>query len=156
MSPEPGSTILTVLTEDEEGTREAGRRLASLLSPGDLVLLEGDLGSGKTVFVRGLAGGVGADPGEVASPTFALVHEYGPAAEPARLAHADLYRLEDEASRRTLAELGLEELRAQGAVLAIEWPRPPWSSESAWRVTLEDLGSGRRRITVTPPAAEPA
>ena len=151
MSGEEPEPLLEVVAEDEEGTLAAGRRLAPLLAAGDLVLLVGDLGSGKTVFVRGRVEGLGADPGEVSSPTFALVHEYsaGGAGSSPVLAHADLYRLEDEASRRTLAELGLEELRRRGAVLAIEWPRPPYTGEPGFRVSIEDLGGTRRRITLT-------
>ena len=143
--------VFALVSEGEEETLAAGRRLAPLLARGELVLLDGDLGSGKTLFVRGLAEGLGADPAEVSSPTFALVHEYGagPGGAAPLLAHADLYRLEDEASRRTLAELGLDELRDAGAVLAVEWPRPPLTEEQAVRVSIEDLGAGRRRITVT-------
>lgn len=141
--------LFEVVSRSEAETRAAGVRLAAVLAAGDVVLLEGDLGTGKTVFARGLAEGLGADPAEVSSPTFALVHEYGPAGRPPVLAHVDFYRLENEADRRTLGELGLEELRVNGSVLAIEWPRSPWSDEPGYRVRLEDLGASRRRIVVT-------
>ncbi|MCE7957685.1 MAG: tRNA (adenosine(37)-N6)-threonylcarbamoyltransferase complex ATPase subunit type 1 TsaE [Acidobacteria bacterium ACB2] len=137
---------IEVLSPGPQTTRKLGLDLAALTVPGDLVLLDGALGSGKTELVRGLAQGLGADPDEVASPTFALVHEYGPAGRPPLLAHADLYRLGDEASRRTLPELGIEELRRAGAVVAIEWPLPPFTGLPAWRVTLTDLGSDRRSV----------
>ena len=133
-----------VLCPDEEATRRAGAALAQQVSRGDLVLLEGGLGAGKTVFVRGLAGGMGLDPGEIASPTFALVHEHGPAGEPA-LVHADLYRLKDGAD---LTDLGLEDALSHGAVVAIEWPRPPWAALPAWHVRIEEQAGGARRITL--------
>jgi tRNA threonylcarbamoyladenosine biosynthesis protein TsaE len=134
------------LSRSEEETRAAGRDLAPLLRRGDVVLLSGDLGSGKTVFVRGLAEGLGADPDEVASPTFALVHEYGPDGEPPRLVHADLYRLMGETA--DAPDLGLEEARAAGAVVAIEWPRAPFTELPAWRVALTERDDSSREITI--------
>lgn len=135
-------TVEELLSADEAATRRVGAALARRLSPGDVVLLSGDLGSGKTVLVRGLAEGLGADPEEVSSPTFALVHEYGPAGRPPLLVHADLYRLPDEEVAVRGADLGLTE--RDDAVLAIEWPRPPWTSARAWRVTLTEEPGGRR------------
>jgi tRNA threonylcarbamoyladenosine biosynthesis protein TsaE len=122
------------------------------VAPGDVVLVSGDLGSGKTVFVKGLAAGLGADPDEVASPTFALVHEYGPAGEPPRLVHADLYRLSDADAARA-PDLGIEEARAAGAVIAIEWPRPPFSELRAWRVALTERDDGAREVSILAPWA---
>ena len=80
------------------------------------MLLLGDLGAGKTAFVRGLAEGLGVDPAEVSSPTFTLIQEYRGGRLP--LFHVDLYRLNDP---REVDDLGLDELTAQGGVLAIEW-----------------------------------
>ncbi|HQR45556.1 MAG TPA: tRNA (adenosine(37)-N6)-threonylcarbamoyltransferase complex ATPase subunit type 1 TsaE [Thermoanaerobaculia bacterium] len=134
---------------DESATQRLGRELARQLRPGDVVLLYGDLGSGKTVFVRGLAEGLGVDPAEVASPTFALVHEYGPAGRPPVLLHADLYRLADETAGRSIGDLGLD--ARGGAVLAVEWPRPPVSGLDAVRVTLEEMPGGARRIRIDRP-----
>jgi tRNA threonylcarbamoyladenosine biosynthesis protein TsaE len=90
--------------------------MARTLAPGTVLLLRGDLGAGKTAFVRGLATGLGVEADEVSSPTFTLVHEYRSGRLP--LYHADLYRLSAGA---TLEDLGLDEL-AQDGVLAIEWP----------------------------------
>lgn len=132
------------LTEEE--TRSFGRELAARLRPGDVVLLFGELGSGKTVFVRGLAEGLGLDPLEVASPTFALVHEYGPAEKPPILLHADLYRLSDGSD---LEDLGLSE--RGGAILAIEWPRPPLCERRAFRVTIVEIPGGARKIRIEAP-----
>jgi tRNA threonylcarbamoyladenosine biosynthesis protein TsaE len=104
-----------ITTHSEEETTAVGRDLAATLAAGDVVLLFGDLGAGKTAFVRGLAEGMGVARDEVSSPTFTLVQEY----RGGRLAlfHVDLYRLDDP---REIDDLGLEEIAADG-VLAIEW-----------------------------------
>jgi tRNA threonylcarbamoyladenosine biosynthesis protein TsaE len=136
-----------VKSASEQDTRRAGADLAGRLAPGDTVLLEGDLGAGKTVFVKGLAEGLGLDPDEVTSPSFALVHEYGPAGKPPVLVHADLYRL--PAGGGPVEDLGLD---ARGdAILAVEWPRPPLTALDAWRVTIALGEGGARRIDVAPP-----
>jgi len=98
-----------------EDTEAFGRRLAAVLRPGDLVILDGPLGAGKTALVRGLAEGLGVDRSEVSSPTFTLIQEY----RGGRLAlfHVDLYRIDDP---REFDELGLDEI-AEDGVLAIEW-----------------------------------
>jgi tRNA threonylcarbamoyladenosine biosynthesis protein TsaE len=139
--------MTSIPSTSEEETRRAGATLARRLRPGDAVLLEGDLGAGKTVFVKGLAEGLGLDPDEVSSPSFALVHEYGPPGTAPVLVHADLYRLPSEGA--PLDDLGLD---ARGeAILAVEWPRPPLTSRRAWRVSIA-LGPGSaRRIDVAPP-----
>jgi tRNA threonylcarbamoyladenosine biosynthesis protein TsaE len=112
-----------VVSRSVGDTREAGRRLSKLLSPGSLVLLSGPLGAGKTELVRGIAEGLGAQAGEVASPTFALVHEYGPPEAPPILVHADLYRLQGTSRGEAAADdLGLAESRERGAVVVVEWP----------------------------------
>src|SRR5213592_3479705 len=103
------------LAESEEATQAIARDLAATLRPGDVVLLSGDLGAGKTTFVRGLAEGLGIDPGEVSSPTFTLVHEYRGGR--LTLYHADLHRLE----RAATDDLGLEEMGVKDGVLAVEW-----------------------------------
>jgi tRNA threonylcarbamoyladenosine biosynthesis protein TsaE len=134
-------TRRVVVTESETDTMELGASLADSLAPGSVVLLEGELGAGKTAFVRGLAIGLGAPEEDVSSPTFTLVQEYR-----GRLPflHADLYRLSgDEAD-----DLGLDELGRDG-IVAIEWaaklPRKP---AGAIEVLIEDLGGDRRRITI--------
>jgi tRNA threonylcarbamoyladenosine biosynthesis protein TsaE len=111
---------------------------------GEVVLLSGELGTGKTAFVRGLARGLGASPDDVASPTFVLLTSY-----PGRLTlhHADLYRLRGDGDER---ELGLEELPGPGGVLAVEWAErlleAPWPR--AVRVALDHRGDDVRRIVV--------
>jgi tRNA threonylcarbamoyladenosine biosynthesis protein TsaE len=110
------------------------------------VLLSGELGSGKTVFVRGLASGVGADPEEVASPTFVLLTCY-----PGRLTlhHADLYRLRGDGDE---LELGLEELPGARGVLAVEWADRlsvvPWSRPFRVRLEHAHAGDDTRRVWV--------
>ena len=106
---------LTVTTRVEGETADVGRRLATTSQVGDVVLLYGDLGAGKTAFVRGLAEGLGVPPGDVTSPTFTLIQEYRGGRLP--LFHVDLYRLNDP---REIDDLGLDEI-AEGGVLAIEW-----------------------------------
>ena len=134
-------TRRVVVTESEMDTMELGASLAESLAPGSVVLLEGELGAGKTAFVRGLANGVGAPEEDVSSPTFTLVQEYRGRLP---LLHADLYRISgDEAD-----DLGLDELGRDG-IVAIEWaaklPRKP---AGAVEVLIEDLGGDRRRITI--------
>jgi tRNA threonylcarbamoyladenosine biosynthesis protein TsaE len=128
------------LTRSEAETARVAGDLAGTLSPGDVVLLSGSLGAGKTAFVRGLAEGLGIDPEDVSSPTFTLVHEYRGGR--LTLYHADLYRLEKAATD----DLGLEEL--QSGVLAIEWPdRLTHSLPSARYISIEILDGDERRIS---------
>jgi tRNA threonylcarbamoyladenosine biosynthesis protein TsaE len=105
----------TVATQSEDETAALGRELAATLSAGDVLLLYGDLGAGKTAFVRGLAEGLGVSRDEVSSPTFTLIQEYRGGR--LTLFHVDLYRIEDP---REFDELGLDEI-AEDGVLAIEW-----------------------------------
>ena len=126
---------VTASVAETEAVAEA---LAASMRGGEVVLLTGELGAGKTAFVRGLARGLGVDPQEVASPTFVLLTSY-----PGRLRlhHADLYRL---AGGGDDLELGLEELPGPGGVVAVEWAERlslrPWPR--ATRVTLEHAGEG--------------
>ena len=132
------------LTESEEETQALARELASTLEAGDVLLLSGDLGAGKTTFVRGLAEGLGIDPAAVSSPTFTLLHEY----RGGRLAlyHADLYRLDKTATE----DLGLEEAGVRDGVLAIEWPdRLTHQLPGARTVTMEFAGETARRISIS-------
>ena len=101
-----------------EATRKAGVALASVLDAGGLVLsIEGPLGVGKTVFVKGLAEGLGIDPLSVASPTFVIAHEYIAGAGRV-LRHVDFYRVEYP---RELEEVGFGDFFEPGAMLAVEW-----------------------------------
>src|SRR5690349_19218082 len=133
----------TVTTNSETETFALGEKVAATLKPGTFVLLHGDLGAGKTAFVRGMAAGLGANPDDVSSPTFVLIQHYKGRIP---LVHVDLYRLDSTAA---VDDLGLEEL-ASGAVVAIEWAeRMPRPLENRVTVKIEDLGENGRRITVS-------
>src|SRR3954447_674628 len=102
-------------TSSAAETIELGRRIAAELPRKAVVLLIGNLGAGKTTLAKGIAQGLGAaEPEEVSSPTFTLIHEYGDG----RLYHIDLYRLDEP---REVATLGLEDLFDRDAVVLIEW-----------------------------------
>jgi tRNA threonylcarbamoyladenosine biosynthesis protein TsaE len=130
------------VTTSEEGTAVVARALASRLVSGDVVLLSGELGAGKTAFVRGLAEGLGIDPREVSSPTFTLLHEYRGGR--LRLHHGDLYRL----ANAEPDDLGLDELLEGDGVVAIEWPdRLTRVPPGALHVAIEHLADDTRRIS---------
>jgi tRNA threonylcarbamoyladenosine biosynthesis protein TsaE len=132
----------TFTTDSEHETFALGERLAATLQRGAFVLLHGDLGAGKTAFVRGMAAGLGANPEDVSSPTFVLIQHYKGRIP---LVHVDLYRLERGAA---VDDLGLEELAAE-AVVAVEWAeRLPRPFEGSVTVRIEDLGDERRRVTL--------
>jgi tRNA threonylcarbamoyladenosine biosynthesis protein TsaE len=139
---EPVQDNVTIVSRTEEETSAAGEQLARRLGTGAVVLLYGDLGAGKTAFVRGLARGLGAPAGDVTSPTFTLVQEYHGRVT---LHHVDLYRLEPA----EVADLGLDELASGNAVVAIEWAER-WhdAPDEAWEVRLAHEGDQVRRITI--------
>jgi tRNA threonylcarbamoyladenosine biosynthesis protein TsaE len=112
---ERGAAPATHVTRSEAETAALGREVAATLSAGDVVLLFGDLGAGKTAFVRGIAEGLGGAQDDVSSPTFTLIQEYRGGRLP--LFHVDLYRLSDP---REVDDLGLDEIAVNG-VMAIEW-----------------------------------
>lgn len=138
--------------------RELGRR-GDLLNPPKVLILRGDLGAGKTTLVKGIAAALGAaEPDEVTSPTFTLIHEYAgrsidPASEHENLGdtvllyHIDLYRIE---TLRQLDTLGLEELMTPQSLLLIEWGEkfPSVLARSDGEIFIETLAGDERRITV--------
>jgi tRNA threonylcarbamoyladenosine biosynthesis protein TsaE len=132
----------TFETHTEEETVAAGREIGALLPSRCIVLLEGNLGAGKTTITRGIAEALGEDGGEVSSPTFTLIHEYG-----RRLAHADLYRLESD---REFFTLGLEEYFDRDCVVLIEWGGKfrHLLPASPIELLIEHLGEDNRRITL--------
>ena len=131
-----------VTTRSEDATFALGATLGATLQPGTFVLLHGDLGAGKTAFVRGMVVGLGGNTDDVSSPTFVLIQHYKGRIP---LVHVDLYRLESGAA---VDDLGLEEM-ANGAVVAIEWAeRLPRSLEHSVTVKIADLGDNTRRITI--------
>ena len=134
---------MKLVSHSEEETTAVARELAARLTAGTVLLLSGDLGAGKTAFVRGLAQGLGVDPEEVSSPTFTLVHEYRGGR--LTLFHADLYRLE----RADTEDLGLQDADVAAGILAVEWPerlgRPITGATS---ISIEVAGENERRIVV--------
>ena len=139
-----GLNLFETTTDSADATRALGEALGRALLPGDVVLLEGGLGTGKTVFAQGLARGLGLR-GAVKSPTFTLVHEHHARAWPGArtdLAHLDLYRLPEGAA---ILDLGLDDFLAHG-VVAAEWgARLATAYPEHVRVTLEDAGGPEQR-----------
>jgi tRNA threonylcarbamoyladenosine biosynthesis protein TsaE len=135
-----------------EETETFGATLAGSLRAGDVVALEGELGTGKTTLARGIAKGLGFE-GEVSSPTFPIVQMYEGEGMRLPLWHVDLYRVEN---RSEIAELGLEEAR-EGAVLVIEWPDRLGTDlwPETLRLQLRPGKDGARALTAqVPPAWE--
>lgn len=131
-------------TAAERETEQAGETFARTLRLGDVVLLYGELGAGKTAFVRGMARGLGANSEDVSSPTFTIIQEY--AAPAATLYHVDLYRLEPA----EIEDLGLDDMLDAGGIVAIEWAgRWPGRPRHAIEVRIESADENRRRISVT-------
>ena len=149
-------TVQRHTTGSVEQTWELGETLGKSLRPGDVVALRGELGAGKTQLVRGIARGLGIDPGLVHSPTFVVMNEYaasggaggGASGErPGVLIHIDAYRLSGEADAETI---GLDEAFASGAVVVVEWPERIEHLLPAGRieVSIEHAGETSRVITV--------
>src|ERR1700682_5419161 len=138
-----------VITHSAEETTRWGREFAKRLKVPVLVLLTGELGSGKTTLTKGIVAGLGAaGEDEVTSPTFTLVHVYGAAGAP-KVYHADLYRIENFHDFETL---GLEDAFAKPAVVILEWSER-FPLQSPWpplRLKLEHLGGDARRLQITP------
>jgi tRNA threonylcarbamoyladenosine biosynthesis protein TsaE len=140
-------------TDSPAATEALGEELARDLEPGDLVLLEGELASGKTTLVRGLLRGLGGAGEEVTSPTFVLVQSY-PCSRPGIrvLHHVDLYRVPGGGA--ALREIGVEELLSEAdAVVAVEWPPATlvdWLPRGgrSWHVRLETTGESGRLVDV--------
>lgn len=135
------------VTHSSEETILWGREFATRLKPPTLVLLTGDLGSGKTTLTKGIVSGLGAAAeDDVLSPTFTLVHVYGQQPH-TRVYHADLYRIE---SFHDFETLGMEDIFASPSIAILEWSerfplKSPWPSV---RIHLEHLGGDSRRVTI--------
>jgi tRNA threonylcarbamoyladenosine biosynthesis protein TsaE len=131
-------------TRSDRETRRVGEELGGSLRPGDAVLLHGDLGMGKTVFVRGLATALGVSADEIRSPTFTLVN---PHQGRCPVYHVDLYRIE---KTEDLDELGLEEMLGGEVIAVIEWAERlgPYRPRRCVEVTILDRGGSRREIRI--------
>jgi tRNA threonylcarbamoyladenosine biosynthesis protein TsaE len=138
-------------TQSGADTVAVGRKLAGLLKPPQLLLLRGDLGTGKTTLVKGIAQALdAAEPDEVTSPTFTLIHEYDGTrkGKPIKLYHLDVYRLESE---RQLETLGLDDLLTPDALVLVEWGDKFKSirKRSTGEIVITSEGGDARKITVT-------
>lgn len=132
------------LTHSAEETTELGRRLAQELRPPRLVVLHGELGSGKTTLVKGIAEGFqAASQDDVTSPTFTLIHEYR--APEVNVYHVDLYRVD---TLRELETLGIDDLFDERSVVLIEWGEkfPRFLRECDVEVRIERVGENDRKI----------
>jgi tRNA threonylcarbamoyladenosine biosynthesis protein TsaE len=132
-------------TASPEETEALGRRVGASIDGPAVLLLAGDLGAGKTLFARGLAAGLGADPDEVSSPTFSLVNRYDGGR--LRLYHLDLYRIEGPDAA---FQVGLDELLEERAIVAVEWPERLGGLHvpGAYLVSLEVAGDEARDIVI--------
>ena len=148
----PSSTrVHEFVTQSGADTIEVGRKLAKLLKPPQLLILRGDLGTGKTTLVKGIAEALdAAEADEVTSPTFTLVHEYDGTQDgkPVKLFHLDVYRLEGD---RQLETLGLDELLKDDALVLVEWGEKFKSikKKSTGEIAITSTGGDARKITVT-------
>lgn len=147
-----GECELSWESASPEESLRAGETLGRFLRPGDLVALFGELGSGKTLFVRGVAVGLGCQPEEVHSPSFTLVNEYScvgtetVARPPWQFAHIDLYRIRSDAD---LPGIGWDEYLSARYIVAVEWAERAVRSlpKDHLRVRLEAQSDDRRRVS---------
>lgn len=139
--------MTTYICKTEDETTALGRDIAKTLKPNAVVHLIGDLGAGKTFLVRAIAAALGADPYEVASPSFAIVHEY-PLRNGEPIIHIDGYRLSDKP--REWMEIGIPEMLSGPGVKLIEWPKKEFAAYEDGHVdiTIRVLDDGSREITV--------
>ena len=135
---------MIIHTHSPQETIQAGRQLAKLLRPGDLIAYRGEMAAGKTTFTVGLAEGLGSSAW-VSSPTFALVHEYG---GPIPLCHFDMYRI---TTMEDLYSTGFFDYLDRGCILAVEWSENIEAALPSPHITVEfQKGEGdERTITIT-------
>jgi tRNA threonylcarbamoyladenosine biosynthesis protein TsaE len=138
-------------TQSGTDTIAVGRKLAGLLKPPQFLLLRGELGTGKTTLVKGIAQALdAAEPDEVTSPTFTLIHEFDGSrkGKPVKLYHLDVYRLESE---RQLETLGLDDLLTPDALVVVEWGEKFKSirKRATGEIAIASEGGDARKITVT-------
>ena len=135
-----------MITRSPQETRALGERLSEQLQPGDVLLLLGNLGAGKSELTRGIAKGLGVESA-VTSPSFTILNVYDEGRIP--LYHFDWYRLE---SSEELFELGMDEYLGGDGVAVVEWPTkcPDAMPEDYLEVSIEPVGDDERRITLTP------
>ena len=142
---------LEILSNGEAETLAIGRRIGERLQAGDLLLLLGPFGAGKTYLTRGLAAGLGAEAGDVNSPSFVVINEYAAGREYGHMPiyHVDLYRVE---TAHELGTIGLEECLNGDGVCVIEWAERAagWLPEDRLVIELEEMGPRSRRLRLIP------
>lgn len=147
--------MIEIISTSLDQTVALGRRLGQLAVPADVIALDGELGAGKTQFVRGLALGMNLDPGHVSSPTFVFMHEYidEENGRVTPLVHIDAYRL---TGPDDLATLGFDDELRDSSVTAVEWaelittmPHQPLGDDRL-HIQIEHHGPDARRLTLTP------
>lgn len=136
----------TLISESEEDTRKIARELAGQLQSGDVITLRGDLGAGKTHFVKGIAEAFGINPDTVQSPTFTIVHEYRNG-DALPIFHFDCYRLKHS---EELMDVGIEHYLDEPGICCIEWPElaDPYLSDKVIDVLMEHQKNGKRKILI--------
>ncbi|MBQ4040786.1 MAG: tRNA (adenosine(37)-N6)-threonylcarbamoyltransferase complex ATPase subunit type 1 TsaE [Oscillospiraceae bacterium] len=137
---------MTIISSSWEQTFNVGKELAAKLNPGDVIAFHGDLGAGKTVFVRGLAEGLGLDA-RVTSPTFTIVNEYDGKIP---LFHFDMYRL---SGSDELFEIGWEDYLSRGGICAVEWSEITEDAfpENTINIHIKKIDDNSREITIDIP-----
>lgn len=137
--------ILQITSHSEEETLALAEKLLAVLRPGDVLVLTGELGAGKTVFVRGLAKGLGLDENKVSSPSFTMVNEYR-GEKP--LYHFDLYRLVDSDE---LIEIGWDDYLSRGALVAVEWGEKAdyYLPDKYYQIDFSLLNETEREINIS-------
>jgi len=143
---------ISVQTHNEEETMAAGRALSSRIEPGRVIAIYGDLGTGKTHFVKGFADGLGIPPEQVDSPTFTLLQEYR-TPEGLMLYHFDFYRLK---TKQEAVEIGTEEYFYGDGISIVEWPDriEDLLPEEAIRIRMKLAGPNSRSISIEYPTAK--
>lgn len=136
---------LTLFSLSPEETFHLGKKLGSRLKGGDLILLEGDLGMGKTIFAKGIASGLGIDPNDITSPSFIIINEHQ---GKLRLFHIDLYRVKEI---QEIEDLGIRDLLEMEAVMVIEWGEklPDHYRRGGIKIKFFDMGKNSRKIIIT-------
>jgi tRNA threonylcarbamoyladenosine biosynthesis protein TsaE len=150
-APPTADRIHEFTTKNGADTIEVGRKLMKLIKPPQLLILRGELGTGKTTLVKGIAQALNAaEADEVTSPTFTLIHEYVGTQDgkQVKLFHLDVYRLEGE---RQLETLGLDELLTPDALVLVEWGEKFKSirKKATGEIAISSAGGDARKITVT-------
>ncbi len=134
----------TLFSLSPKETFNIAKSLSAKLKGGELIILEGELGMGKTVFAKGIAAGLGIDPNDITSPSFLIINEHQGRL---KLYHIDLYRLKDA---REMEDLGIRDLLEIGAVIVIEWGErlPYYFKQGGIHVTFSDMGEDSRKIVI--------